>query len=37
MIETEAAPRVNRVDPALRDAGWGVAGGSKVNREHSSA
>jgi type I restriction enzyme R subunit len=31
--ETEADTRANRIDPALRDAGWGVVEGSKVNRE----
>ncbi len=31
--ETEADTRANRIDPALRDAGWGVAEGSRVNRE----
>ena len=33
MIETEADIRTNRIDPVLRDAGWGVVEGSKVNRE----
>ncbi len=33
MNETEADTRANRIDPALRDAGWGVVEGSKVNRE----
>jgi len=31
--ETEADTRANRIDPALRQAGWGVVEGSKVNRE----
>jgi type I restriction enzyme R subunit len=31
--ETEADTRANRIDPVLRDAGWGVLEGSKVNRE----
>ncbi|WEN15604.1 DEAD/DEAH box helicase family protein [Rhodanobacter sp. AS-Z3] len=31
--ETEADTRANRIDPVLRDAGWGVVEGSKVNRE----
>ncbi|MEY2152355.1 EcoAI/FtnUII family type I restriction enzme subunit R [Rhodanobacter sp. 115] len=33
MNETEADTRANRIDPVLRDAGWGVVEGSKVNRE----
>ncbi len=33
MNETEADTRANRIDPALRAAGWGVVEGSKVNRE----
>ena len=33
MNETEADTRANRIDPVLRDAGWGVAEGSRVNRE----
>ena len=33
MSETEADTRANRIDPILRDAGWGVVEGSKVNRE----
>ena len=33
MIETEADTRANRIDPALRDAGWGVVPGSQVARE----
>ena len=33
MTETEADTRANRIDPALRDAGWGVVEGSKVHRE----
>ena len=33
MIETEADTRANRIDPVLRDAGWGVVEGSRVNRE----
>ena len=31
--ETDADTRANRIDPVLRDAGWGVPEGSKVNRE----
>lgn len=31
--ETEADTRANRIDPALREAGWGVVAGSRVNRE----
>ncbi len=30
--ETEADTRANRIDPALRDAGWGVLESSRVNR-----
>ena len=33
MSETEADTRANRIDPVLRDAGWGVVEGSKINRE----
>jgi len=33
MSETEADSRANRIDPVLRDAGWGVVEGSKVHRE----
>ena len=33
MIETEADTRANRIDPALRAAGWGVVPGSQVARE----
>ena len=33
MTETEADTRANRIDPILRDAGWGVVEGSKVHRE----
>ena len=33
MQETEADTRANRIDPVLRDAGWGVADGSRVARE----
>ncbi|RAP59218.1 type I restriction endonuclease subunit R [Oleiagrimonas sp. MCCC 1A03011] len=33
MSETEADTRANRIDPVLRDAGWGVVEGSKVHRE----
>lgn len=33
MIETEADTRANRIDPALREAGWGVVPGSQVARE----
>ncbi|KRG86702.1 restriction endonuclease subunit R [Stenotrophomonas daejeonensis] len=35
MIETEADTRANRIDPVLRDAGWGVVPGSHVARELS--
>ncbi len=33
MTETEADNRANRIDPILRDAGWGVVEGSKIRRE----
>jgi type I restriction enzyme, R subunit len=33
MNETEADTRANRIDPVLRDAGWGVVEGSRVHRE----
>ncbi|WDS37222.1 type I restriction endonuclease subunit R [Pseudoxanthomonas sp.] len=33
MIETEADTRANRIDPVLKDAGWGVVPGSHVARE----
>jgi len=33
MNETEADTRANRIDPVLRDAGWGVVDGSRVARE----
>lgn len=33
MTETEADTRANRIDPVLRDAGWGVVAGSHVARE----
>ncbi|WP_426687781.1 EcoAI/FtnUII family type I restriction enzme subunit R [Rhodanobacter ginsengiterrae] len=33
MNETEADTRANRIDPVLRDAGWGVVEGSMVHRE----
>lgn len=33
MTETEADTRANRIDPILRDAGWGVVEGAKVHRE----
>ncbi|NII11739.1 type I restriction endonuclease subunit R [Oleiagrimonas sp. C23AA] len=33
MTETEADTRANRIDPVLRDAGWGVVEGTKVYRE----
>ncbi|MGH8191794.1 MAG: hypothetical protein ACREP2_10145 [Rhodanobacteraceae bacterium] len=33
MIETEADTRANRIDPVLRDAGWGVVEGSRIRRE----
>ena len=33
MIETEADTRANRIDPVLRDAGWGVVEGTRVHRE----
>ena len=31
--ETEADTRANRIDPVLREAGWGVVEGSGINRE----
>lgn len=31
--ETEADTRANRIDPVLRDAGWGVIEGSRIRRE----
>jgi type I restriction enzyme, R subunit len=33
MSETEADTRANRIDPVLREAGWGVVEGSKIRRE----
>ncbi|MCB5198777.1 hypothetical protein LGQ03_05950 [Loktanella sp. TSTF-M6] len=33
MTETAADTRANRIDPVLRDAGWGVVEGSHVARE----
>ncbi|HEY8229493.1 MAG TPA: DEAD/DEAH box helicase family protein [Rhodanobacteraceae bacterium] len=33
MNETEADTRANRIDPVLRDAGWGVVEGSRIRRE----
>ena len=33
MHETEADTRANRIDPVLRDAGWGVVNGAQVHRE----
>lgn len=33
MSETEADTRANRIDPVLREAGWGVVGGAQVQRE----
>jgi len=33
MGETEADTRANRIDPVLRDAGWGVVAGAQVHRE----
>ena len=33
MNETEADTRANRIDPVLRDAGWGIVDGAKVYRE----
>ena len=33
MGETEADTRANRIDPVLRDAGWGVVEGAQVHRE----
>lgn len=33
MTETEADTRANRIDPVLREAGWGVVEGSKIRRE----
>ena len=31
--ETEADTRANRIDPVLKEAGWGVVEGSRINRE----
>lgn len=33
MAETEADTRANRIDPVLREAGWGVVEGSRIRRE----
>lgn len=33
MQETEADTRANRIDPVLREAGWGVVSGSQIRRE----
>ena len=33
MQETEADTRANRIDPVLREAGWGVVNGSQIRRE----
>ena len=33
MNETEADTRTNRIDPVLRDAGWGVVEGARIRRE----
>jgi len=33
MTETEADTRANRIDPVLREAGWGVVPGSHIARE----
>ena len=33
MTETEADTRANRIDPVLREAGWGVFEGSQIRRE----
>lgn len=33
MTETEADTRANRIDPVLREAGWGVVEGSRIRRE----
>jgi type I restriction enzyme R subunit len=33
MNETEADGRANRIDPVLRDAGWGVLDRSHIRRE----
>lgn len=33
MNETEADTRANRIDPVLREAGWGVVEGSRIRRE----
>ncbi len=33
MQETEADTRANRIDPVLREAGWGVVEGSRIRRE----
>ncbi|MBC8793655.1 MAG: restriction endonuclease subunit R [Tagaea sp. CACIAM 22H2] len=32
-METEADTRANRIDPVLREAGWGVVDGAQVHRE----
>jgi len=32
-VETEADTRANRIDPVLREAGWGVVEGARVHRE----
>lgn len=32
-METEADTRANRIDPVLRDAGWGVVEGAHIHRE----
>ncbi|MGY6519359.1 MAG: EcoAI/FtnUII family type I restriction enzme subunit R [Lysobacteraceae bacterium] len=32
-VETEADTRANRIDPVLRDAGWGVVEGAHIHRE----
>ena len=33
MQETEADTRANRIDPILREAGWGMVEGSTIQRE----
>ncbi|MDN5938554.1 MAG: hypothetical protein L0H83_07805 [Salinisphaera sp.] len=33
MLETEADTRANRIDPVLREAGWGVVAGLRIRRE----
>jgi len=37
MLLNEAETRAEHIDPALRDAGWGVVEGSRIRREHAIA